>query len=521
MKILIFTVGYNCEKTMRRTIESVLSQTYSEFEYHFVNNGCTDGSAEILAEYAEKDNRFIVHTREKNHTLTGEVHPTFTFLKKQIENADDYYITNLDADDWLEPTCFEKLIGIAVNDDCDIIATGYTAHFQSDGRKESFSVDIPISMTKEEFSDYYAVYHKLFRPIWGKLYKVNVIKKAMDMYVENDHVYGMDTYFTFLALRNAEKVYLDDSALLNYFVHRDSDSYKEYTPKRKESDLFLFNDAIDFLSQYGEISIKNMLFIYMVYANAIKDTVVNLINSKLSAEEKLKEYLEIFARVETQNALLIKNESIDNVRYELLSCFLSFVTDLKKDFNKVQQIFKILAPNCYPAINDETIKLFARSDEFKKMLLTDDKDLLVTHILALILKGDRLTKVYDFPFMLCALAKESSPASTIKNEEFIKLYIDVYALIWKEENIKALEKMTEILFSGNELNCPEDFLNLYVTLAALENHVEAFLFGNIQKAYLFIDEKRLDEAKQIVNDLVEMGAGETDDVVELQRLLEK
>ena len=79
--------------------------------------------------------------------------------------------------------------------------------------------------------------------------------------------------------------------------------------------------------------------------------------------------------------------------------------------------------------------------------------------------------------------------------------------------------MTEILFSGNELNCAEDFLNLYVTLAALENHVEAFLFGNIQKAYLFVDEKRFDEARQIVNDLVEMGAGESEDVIELQKLL--
>lgn len=519
MKILIFTVGYNCEKTVRRTIDSVLGQTFTDFEYHFINNGCTDGTSEILSEYSKKDSRFIVHEREQNHVVTGETHPLITFLREQTEENSDYYVTNLDSDDWLEPETFEKMYSIAEEGDYDIVATGAKHHHESYEKLVIRKNNCPIIMTEKEFSEYYMYYHWCFRTVWGKFYKKSVIKKATSMYGERQDAYGMDTYFAFLALRNSKKVYIDNSAYVNYCVRADSVSYTEYIPKRKESDIFLFNDAIDFLSQYGEISIKNMLFIYMVYANAIKDTVVNLINSKLSVEEKLKEYLEIFARVETQNALLIKNESIDNVRYELLSCFLSFVTDLKKDFNKVQQIFKILAPNCYPAINDETIKLFARSDEFKKMLLTDDKDLLVTHILALILKGDRLTKVYDFPFMLCALAKESSPASTIKNEEFIKLYIDVYALIWKEENIKALEKMTEILFSGNELNCAEDFLNLYVTLAALENHVEAFLFGNIQKAYLFIDEKRLDEAKQIVNDLIEMGAGETDDVVELNRML--
>ena len=80
--------------------------------------------------------------------------------------------------------------------------------------------------------------------------------------------------------------------------------------------------------------------------------------------------------------------------------------------------------------------------------------------------------------------------------------------------------MTGILFSGNELNCPNDFLNLYVTLAALVDNDAAFLFGNIQKAYLFIDEKRFDEASEIINDLVEMGAGESEDVIELKRMLD-
>ena len=87
---------------------------------------------------------------------------------------------------------------------------------------------------------------------------------------------------------------------------------------------------------------------------------------------------------------------------------------------------------------------------------------------------------------------------------------------WYEQQ---LNKMTEILFSGSELNCPEDFLNIYIKLAALENRVEAFLFGNIQKAYLFLDENRKNEARQIVNDLVEMGAGESEDVVALKEML--
>ena len=49
--------------------------------------------------------------------------------------------------------------------------------------------------------------------------------------------------------------------------------------------------------------------------------------------------------------------------------------------------------------------------------------------------------------------------------------------------------------------------------------MDAFIFGNIQKAYLFIDEKRFDEAKRIVTDLIEMGLSDNEDVIELQKIL--
>jgi hypothetical protein len=134
-------------------------------------------------------------------------------------------------------------------------------------------------------------------------------------------------------------------------------------------------------------------------------------------------------------------------------------------------------------------------------------------------KNAKYRRDYNLPGVVKALIPEDTPVSEIKDEKFFNLYAGICKLVLDLQNTEALEKMTEILFSGKELNCPEDFLNLYVTLAALENHVDAFLFGNIQKAYLFIDEKRFDEAKQIVNDLIEMGAGETEDVVELVRML--
>ena len=79
--------------------------------------------------------------------------------------------------------------------------------------------------------------------------------------------------------------------------------------------------------------------------------------------------------------------------------------------------------------------------------------------------------------------------------------------------------MTIILLSGNEPDCPEDFFNLYIKVATIEKHVEIFLLGSIKKASFFINEKRYDEARQVVDNLIKMGAGDREDVIKLQELL--
>lgn len=262
-----------------------------------------------------------------------------------------------------------------------------------------------------------------------------------------------------------------------------------------------------------------MDFIYWVYANAIKDTVRNLIKSNLSVDEKLDEYLKIFKRPETQKAFLLDDEKIQVYKCELLFGFLSLATKVKNEFEKVLQVLTVFSPDCVSVINKDNINLFAENDTFKTILFNDDKNALVNCVLTLIEKNDSILKQYDFASMLQKLSSEHSLVKNIEDVEFVRLYNSVYRLLWNVQNSEALKKMIEILLSGNELECPEDFLNVFVTLAALENNVDAFIFGNIQKAYLFIDEKRFDEAKRIVTDLIEMGLSDNEDVIELQKIL--
>ncbi|MCX4304592.1 MAG: glycosyltransferase family A protein [Acetatifactor sp.] len=68
--IYVRTCAYNSEKTLKRAIESILNQTYEDFEYHILDNGSTDCTGEIIREYASRDKRIVPYYSCKNRDFT-------------------------------------------------------------------------------------------------------------------------------------------------------------------------------------------------------------------------------------------------------------------------------------------------------------------------------------------------------------------------------------------------------------------------------------------------------------------
>ena len=62
MKISVLTASYNYENYISETIESVLNQTYKDFEYIIFDDGSTDKSLEIIEKYAQKDSRIKIYS---------------------------------------------------------------------------------------------------------------------------------------------------------------------------------------------------------------------------------------------------------------------------------------------------------------------------------------------------------------------------------------------------------------------------------------------------------------------------
>ena len=93
---------YNSEKYLAEAIESILNQTYKNFEFIIINDGSTDSSLDIIQEYMKKDNRIVLINRE-NKGLPYS-------LNEGIEKVKGKYIARMDADDISLPTRFEEQV---------------------------------------------------------------------------------------------------------------------------------------------------------------------------------------------------------------------------------------------------------------------------------------------------------------------------------------------------------------------------------------------------------------------------
>ncbi len=91
---------YNSERFLRQAIESILSQTYRDFEFIIVNDGSTDGSLDIIEAYAKKDSRICLISRENKGLVAS--------LNEGIAAARGIYIARMDADDIAKPERIAK-----------------------------------------------------------------------------------------------------------------------------------------------------------------------------------------------------------------------------------------------------------------------------------------------------------------------------------------------------------------------------------------------------------------------------
>ena len=112
VKISVVLPVYNVANYLRKCLDSLVNQTFEDFEVICVNDGSTDSSREILAQYAQKDSRIKI-VDKKNGGLSSA-------RNAGMKVAQGEYYSFIDSDDWIDETMLEKLYNSMVSLDTDI-----------------------------------------------------------------------------------------------------------------------------------------------------------------------------------------------------------------------------------------------------------------------------------------------------------------------------------------------------------------------------------------------------------------
>lgn len=201
--ISIVTPVYNVEKYLDRCIQSVLKQTYTNFELILVNDGSTDKSREVCEHWSKNDSRVkVIHqinsgvSAARNtalHVCTGE------------------YITFLDSDDWLESNYLEELYKAMQLSKSDIVCCNYF----SNGEKETVEYRYKSAqISQSEALDCYSVYY--FTSVWGKLFSRDCLQNVL---FKKEYYYSEDTLFYTQALLNSHRVVWLEEPLYHYYIN--------------------------------------------------------------------------------------------------------------------------------------------------------------------------------------------------------------------------------------------------------------------------------------------------------------
>lgn len=190
---------YNAQASIRRCVESVLNQGYTNFELLLVNDGSTDISGDICEEYARKDGRIRVIHKENTGVSDSR--------NRGLKEARGQFIQFLDSDDWITPDATTLMVRSALESGCDMVITDF---YRVIGDRVSHKGDIEQDgpMTLELFAGfmmenpadfYYGV-------LWNKLFRRDIIE-TYQLSMDKAISWCEDFMFNLEYLRHTQTIY--------------------------------------------------------------------------------------------------------------------------------------------------------------------------------------------------------------------------------------------------------------------------------------------------------------------------
>ena len=231
---------YNAERYLREAIESVLRQTYTNFELLLINDRSSDNSVAICKEYGEKDPRIVLLEND-----TG-IHGPGPTRNIGLDHATGEYIYFMDADDWIEKDLLWDTVTLAEKTGADIIPFGFVIENDENQVKKSCS---PCGDYK--FEDFKRVANDIIRGTWAECHEL--IRSEVIQNVRHNHYKtGEDICFQMDLLCHVRTACGIDKEYYHYRIAEDSITHGgKWDELFMESYLAIWNGERRFLAYCG------------------------------------------------------------------------------------------------------------------------------------------------------------------------------------------------------------------------------------------------------------------------------
>lgn len=291
--VSIIVPVYNAEKLLKRAVERFLAQDYKNIEVLLIDDGSTDGSAEIGRGYAKKDSRVRVFSQE-NQGAAGA-------RNTGIELAEGEFFYFPDADDELRSDAIRKLVD-AMDADTDLVICGYD-WINGKGSVVSEKTYEPARFEGEYIRTHYDEFSErelpygIYGAMWNKLYRADIIRKnsitVPKLRRSEDEIFNME-YLTYV-----RSVRFIGDVLYKYYISDIGGNSRKYMTDYLDTAIRFKNCQLSIIKKWGGDNEKALERICSQFAVRI-DFYIRMIvcgdGRALEKHRRIKEAARIFNR---------------------------------------------------------------------------------------------------------------------------------------------------------------------------------------------------------------------------------
>ncbi len=220
VEISVIVPIYRIEKYLPECIDSLLDQSFLNFELILVDDGSPDNCPKICDDYAKEDARIKVIHRVNGGLLSAR--------KAGLKEAKGKYISYVDGDDWVDKYYLDSMFKLAEANDADLVTTGHFREF--DGKIETIKPKIAGIYDENELKSSIipnAIYngdfceHGMSTYVWNKLFKRELLINIL-FDVPNEIIMGEDAAITYSYLAISKSLVVSRIPLYYYRQRHDS-----------------------------------------------------------------------------------------------------------------------------------------------------------------------------------------------------------------------------------------------------------------------------------------------------------